>query len=617
MAKKYINIDEAAALLRISPKELGEIRAAGEIRGFADRGTWKFKQEDIEELMRTRQGSDADVPIFNEDDFLSELAGNADDANNVVLGDEDELGAQPTEIRKGDGSDIDPGSDSDVRLLPNDSSVPIISNESEIDDIAVNDIDSDSDVRLISESIIGSDTGNQAMNLADTVDDLDSGLIDAPLDDEDSDSDVQLLDDSSAQVVDDDSDVRLADDSDTLHDDQGSALVLDDDSGLGSLDSDIRLASESGPIDVGSDSDVRLVDALRDAPTGSDSDVTLLPKGDSGSQLPHDESGVAVDLDPMSGHDASVLFSDESGLTVDDSGVSLSSESGILASESGISLDRLDDSGISLANEDSGLTLDGEDSGLTLDAPDSGLTLEMDSSDQQFDHIPLDDESGIALDTADDSGIALDIDHSDSDNNFNRTIPMLDAQGGEDEEDYFATAELPESSLDDDSEVQFELQSGLDDDDDDDLETAVIMFDDEEDADDYTATVVRKNIEEDNEEEAELEAPEFDEEFVEADDYEEADFDVDMDMEFEEEDVMGVGDEAFDVDSSYAAGPVTQIVAPKEYPWDPLTLVGLCLSAVTLSACGIVMFDLIRSMWRFQDPTTYSGMILEQIRGLF
>ncbi len=50
MAKKYLTLEEAARQLGMKPDELVRLRERSEIRGFADRGTWKFRSEDVEEF---------------------------------------------------------------------------------------------------------------------------------------------------------------------------------------------------------------------------------------------------------------------------------------------------------------------------------------------------------------------------------------------------------------------------------------------------------------------------------------------------------------------------------------------------------------------------------------
>ena len=72
--KKYLNLEEAASLLKLKNEELIRFREKGEIRGFADRGTWKFKSDDVEEFRRRRQpDSDPDMPIMDEDDLGERL----------------------------------------------------------------------------------------------------------------------------------------------------------------------------------------------------------------------------------------------------------------------------------------------------------------------------------------------------------------------------------------------------------------------------------------------------------------------------------------------------------------------------------------------------------------
>ena len=68
MAKKYLSTDEAAALLNLSVEQINSLREAGELRGFADRGTFKFKVDDIEEYARQQQtDSSPDVPLIDPD----------------------------------------------------------------------------------------------------------------------------------------------------------------------------------------------------------------------------------------------------------------------------------------------------------------------------------------------------------------------------------------------------------------------------------------------------------------------------------------------------------------------------------------------------------------------
>ena len=74
MAKKYLSLEEAASQLGISADQLKRFREQGDIRGFADRGSWKFREQDIEEFLRTRQtDSSPDFPIITGESSSSVL----------------------------------------------------------------------------------------------------------------------------------------------------------------------------------------------------------------------------------------------------------------------------------------------------------------------------------------------------------------------------------------------------------------------------------------------------------------------------------------------------------------------------------------------------------------
>ena len=369
MAKKYLSIDEAAAQLGISTDELTQLREKGEVRGFADRGTWKFKADDVENLSRSREAdSDPDVQLLGGKNVLDETgsdAGMSDEAgSSVVLGDdpgssvemqgEDALGQQPTMVSKSSPEDSDmlSGSDSDVRLILDDSL-----------QAETGEKDSDSDVQL--------------------TDDVDSTV------DTGSDSDVKLVGSDS------DSDVELAPDE------------AEPDS-----DSDVKLAAGSEA--AGSDSDVKLINQ------DTESDVAQVGAGDSISDVALVSGAAAESLK----EDSEVSLGSGSGINLEgpaDSGISL--ETG----DSGISLDLTDDSGISLDDSDDGITL-AEDSGVVAGPEDdASRTIPMmdavdyaDSPEETSMEIPAfvaEDESDFDLDTVEGS----------TDTN----VLMFDEEGGE------------------------------------------------------------------------------------------------------------------------------------------------------------------------------------------
>lgn len=321
--KKYLSLDEAAQHLGLRNDELNRLREQGQVRGFADRGTWKFKVEDVEELARTRQhDSSPEVPLYDDKADSNDrfpVLGDADSAlslggDSAMVLDDDGQADDPTVIRK--SKDPLASSDSDVRLVFDE---PMAIGPSESASIGM---DSDSDVRLVKPTV-------------------------------DSDSDVKLIGE-----LDSDSDVKLVGEA-TLSDINLSAPL----SSQKGSDSDIRLL----PPD--SDSNVRILGHEMT----SDSDVQLLGVADS---------SVALDFTPDDSESASVL-SDESGLVLGgDSAMMLAAESGITLqgpSDSGLSLSADADEGITLdtRGSDSQINLGGgRDSGISLSLGDSGISLE-------------------------------------------------------------------------------------------------------------------------------------------------------------------------------------------------------------------------------------------------
>ncbi|TWT52063.1 hypothetical protein KOR42_31600 [Thalassoglobus neptunius] len=291
MSKKYLSLEEAAKMLNVSPAELLRMREQNEIRGFADRGNFKFKTDDVEALAREfGADSNPELPLLDDDD------------------DQDDVGEQPTVISKSGLEDLDDSlksSDSDVRIVGG-------------PDIDLID-DSDSDVKLVgldsSDDIpVEEDKTAPEMNLGDS--DSDVRLMGSPdeaekvAEDTGSDSDVKLVSDD-----DDASDVTLMSsehEAVRVSGDEQSVFADDDDSGI-SLDTDDSSL-------IGEDSSLML---------GAGSGIALEGPTDSGIELTADEDdeGITLDLD-------------------DDSGISLVSD------ESGISLDAADDSGISLEEDD-------------------------------------------------------------------------------------------------------------------------------------------------------------------------------------------------------------------------------------------------------------------------
>ena len=74
MVQEYLNLDEAAQQLGMTKEDLSKKAQKREIRAFADRGTWKFRKQDIEEHARQAGiGSGAEIVFGDLDESLPEL----------------------------------------------------------------------------------------------------------------------------------------------------------------------------------------------------------------------------------------------------------------------------------------------------------------------------------------------------------------------------------------------------------------------------------------------------------------------------------------------------------------------------------------------------------------
>ncbi len=564
MAKKYLSLEEAARHAGITAEQLKQLRERGEIRGFSDGGTWKFKSDDVEELMRSHQAdSNPDVPLLTDEALES-------DSSIIGMEEEDLVSEQPTVIRGNSALDED-------------------------DDAFLVGMTSDSDVQLIPNELL-TDLGNPDM--------VSMG---------DSDSDVRLVDASPPALTDpgSDSDVKLVGGSD-------SDVQI-----VGGSDSDVRIMEDD------SDSDVKLVPDVKtehDMPVmeeDSDSDVALVsPTG----------SGVSLDMHDT---DASV-FEEESGISLGD-GSSIT-----LAAESGISLEKIDsdlelkqkaakkspgDSDLDLSTDDSGISLEGfEDSGTSLDDDDFiGL-----ADDSGIELSPAD--SGIALESLADSGIALD-----SGPPGDRTVPMM-AKSKRDPDHDDTAMEMP--TLEEDSEYELSMDGA---------ETGntanLIMFDEDEEFDDRQATVIKKGKGKDkgseefdlsgdtNDFDLEDDFDEFGDEgdfagaAVADDDLDVADDVVGEDDELDDLDVFDEGADDFDDDfdagtskPDFVAGGMgvsqAAVPAPVQTEWGAGPFVGLLFATLLMAMCGMMMFDLVRSMWAWNEPSTFNSPLLGIVRDM-
>ncbi len=605
MAKKYLSLEEAAGQLGLSQEALKKAREQGDLRGFADRGNWKFREEDIEEYGRTLSvDSNPDLPIIDDEEEADLVLGFDE---NVLGGDDDDIGEQPTIIRKSGDSNVHGADDKELfSFLDQDEGA----SDSEVRMVLDNELtdspkgkaakqgglkDSSQDIPLqfgdSSEEVLaksGSSTGQ----------DNEDSSVDIKISFGDSSQDMVLAEDPDERpkgVGDSDSDVRLAFDEDVLSN-SDSAVVL----GRMDSDSDVRLLGSTQPmrLNPGSDSDVQLIKTDSDSDvklikSGSDSDVRLLPS----KKKPRPDSDSDISLDSSDDMPLALADSDDEDL----------STSGFLAIGEGSDIKLGSDSGISLETGDSGISLDlAGDSGIALDTgTDSDISLAMGGGDDDDDGLTLDTagDSGIALDLPDDSGLSLD------GANMEGTVPMMKLgnkgkpkkSGG----DTATLVNMPVFDVDDDeggeSDTDFELgalegDSGA-------TDTSVLLFDDEDDADDRGATVIKKKAASEHDETFDLNAGD---EFDDAPEEELLGEDDELEEEGEAAEDFMADEDDFDEDlsgsegqsSSAAATGAGMRMAPVEQEWHPASFALLMISALGMLFAAGVMFDLVRGLWK-------------------
>jgi len=248
----YVSLEEAAKILGVSTDNLVEMRSKGEIFGYRDGASWKFKQEEIDRVLDERGD------IGTGDDELSL-------GSDVALGSDLRLAADDAQ-----SSDValvpDPRSDSGVKLVNRSSADK---GKSKSSDAGTSDLmlASDSDVELGSDLKLQDDAGASGLDLAKKDIALGSNVLG---------SDLGIAGGSKASK-------GLGSDLELTGDDEDD-LVLGSDSAIG-------IGSESG-INLMSPSDSGL--SLEDEP------LDLAGTGISGLDL-----GAELAADPASSSKAS------------------------------------------------------------------------------------------------------------------------------------------------------------------------------------------------------------------------------------------------------------------------------------------------------------------------
>lgn len=341
MSSNFIPLEEAAKRLGVSTDELVEMRSRGDIFGYRDGASWKFKPEEIERV-------------------ASEVLGDAldeDPAGSSILVSEQELGPAGSKLGSTIGSDVqlvaadNSDVDSDVSLVPDPgggSDVKLVAGRA-ANRPPAGDLDDD-DVHLVG----GTDARGSGSNILASGSDLKPG--------------------SSNRL--NESDLKLSSDDD---DDDELSLQADDDE-LGIVTGSAAGSGTGSDVELGSDIELSIGD-------GSDIEAGLSPV--SRPNRGRDSGGSGRDLE-LSDDDDLVLGGGSDLALGNDSGINLMSPS-----DSGISLEDepLDLAGSGISGLD--LASDGSDVGSPSGAG-SGVDF---AQGEEFQLSP----SG-AIETDDDSG---------------------------------------------------------------------------------------------------------------------------------------------------------------------------------------------------------------------
>ena len=290
--KKFYSVEEAAALLGLTPAEVNLKRERNVLRGFRDGGNWVFRVEDVEAL--AKEGRSAKPSDSHDDDSRDVLL------SEVELGSGPELGASGTVLGPATGK---AAADSDIRLADSELGLDAAAKPAK----APSDSESSADIDLaLDDALI--DEGNLALD-----DDASGTVANAPP--LKKSEPVKPAGDSAVKLGDkpiklEDDEVVLGSGSGTGSDvsiggDSGISLVDPTDSGL-SLEEPLEMGRvDDDSLELGEDDMLAFAEDTgeSEAPTAlkKDEEFLLTPldepleeESDSGSQVIALDSGAAV-----------------------------------------------------------------------------------------------------------------------------------------------------------------------------------------------------------------------------------------------------------------------------------------------------------------------------------
>jgi len=281
MAGKFVDLKEAATMIAVTPDELIAMRSKGDIFGYRDGASWKFKLEEVERVISERRsggaGGDSAILSANDEDFenmisglsskiLAEKAQEESESGSVLIS-EEELGVSATGQSTiiGKGRKPEAAGDSDLRLADESGKDPLGTGSDKLLEAPGSKLDlaSASDVLHGSDIHVGKGSGTGDMPAPKPG----SGTGDMP---------------------------KAKSGSGTGDMPKGKAKSKSD-SGL-DLGGDLSLGDEAD-LEIGSDS--ALDEEIRPkGGSGKGSDVTL-GSGDSGINLSPSDSGLSLEEEPL------------------------------------------------------------------------------------------------------------------------------------------------------------------------------------------------------------------------------------------------------------------------------------------------------------------------------
>lgn len=591
-SKKFLDASEVAAEFGLDAQALQALVDAGELRALADRGTWKYRRDELQQLadsgrILAKPASDTEIgiPLHQQDENVSYIELDEEALEEAKASTE---GSEPGDwFVPSDASEmVEPVemSSSDLEIFPADSSSQIpVAVEQSSSDVDVFSGGSSGDVPVMQEqssSDVAIFPGPESAESAEPTESLAESALSSG-----SDSDVRIAEHYEAPRPED------------------SGIVLDF-----NLDAGATVSS--------SGSSLRLPQTVPGAIEGGELDFPVEDDSawEMASEPAADASGIALGEGEDLAGESSLNLGGDSAIFVDDivgshlgmpeeSGIMLDEGSVIQASpanpESGISLG-LEDSGISLEDShrggiDSGIALSADDSGLALSGGESGISLGM-------------GDSGISL-TGGDSGLSLEDDSGIPIGN-QKTVADLDLSRGGDKTQ---TIDL------DDSEVDSSFEINLDDAD----ATAELLLDDD-DADSESATIIRKGAPAPGSLSAAFELDDS----AEVEDLEiSQDLDATLDDEVEdlseEEDIFEASEDTFSGDEVEATGDDDDYLeaeepearkkpaGPREPSWGAGMAIGLVACSLFLAANSLIIWAGISTMWTGADDEGPGGMLVQ------